>query len=232
MFEYRVYVEFNVTMDRMNNASNEWSDERIMAYEIGLRSINERAQSEGGIAAMVNALGRQLATERPEEFASIAGLSYRFEQRDPSTGQCMDTDQRASKALIKGVVTGLLVADETYAELADVHEIVECINIKDAPVSDDSTIGESRRHVSETLADIARRGLDQMHHAGQYLERWENECVLDYSHHYYYRLGFGLAMTSANKVVYDKSLAAMHRAVEDETIDWDQEMMKMLGGDS
>jgi hypothetical protein len=203
-----------------------------MSYEVGLESVDGRTQSEGGIANMVNAHGRKLATERPAEFELIAGLSYRFEQRDASTGRCVDEDQRASKAFIKGVVTGLLVADDSYGELADVSEILEIINVKDAPTADEEASLESREVINQSLADIGRRGLDQMHEAGQFIERWENECIRDYSHQYYYRLGFGLVMASANKVVYDKSMQELRQKIEMESVDWDDELRIMLDGSS
>lgn len=231
MIERARNVVFNDAMDKMNNTPEEWSNDNVMAYELGMRSIDRRAQSEGGIVGMVHAFGRELSSDRPEQFKLIAQLSNWFERRNEETGECLDADRRTSKAFIKGVVTGLMVADETYAEVADVSEILEVVNIKDTPPPDSAASIEVREALNETLADIGRRGLDAMQEAAQFIERWESECVADYSYQFYYRLGFGLIMTSANKLVYDKSIDMLRRDIESGEIDWDKELQGILGGD-
>jgi hypothetical protein len=72
---------FNGVMDKMNDASNGRSEKRTMAYEVGMQSVDERAQLEGGITSMVNKFGRELSTSQPEEFELIARLSNWFERR-------------------------------------------------------------------------------------------------------------------------------------------------------
>lgn len=231
MIELTVDVVFNIAMDKMNNAPEEWSNNNTMAYELGMRSIDRRARDEGGINGMVYAFGRELSRNRPDEFKQIARLSNWFERRYEETGECIDSERRTSKAFIIGAMTGLLVADETYAEIADVSEILEVVAIKDAPPEDTAASLETREALNETLVDISRRGLDAMQEAAQYIDRWESECVADYSHHFYYRLGFGLIMTSANKLVHDKSIDMLRQDIELGDIDWDNELQAMLDAD-
>jgi hypothetical protein len=223
---------FNGVMDKMNDASNGRSEKRTMAYEVGMQSVDNRAQLEGGITGMVNKFGRELSTSQPEEFELIARLSNWFERRYDDSDMYVDEDRRASKAFIKGAVTGLLVADDTYANVVGIGEILDVINIKDAPTLDTTSSLGPREALNEALADIGRRGFDNMQEARQFIERWENECVSDYSYHFYYRLGFGLIMTSANKVAYDKSIEMLRHDAESGEIDWDKELQGILDGES
>jgi hypothetical protein len=203
--------------------------ENIYAYEVGLRSVEQQAHVSGGIKRLVDQRGRALASEEMDQFEVMSILSLQVERKDPESQFCSDPDMLASKALLRGAMTGLLVAEAAYDGIITTKEILSSLDVKGEIKSGSD---DDRRGVNEALAEIGNTAFEQMESMQDVITQWESVCVDSVPHQYYYRIGLGLVMGSANKAVNGKYLDYLHQEMEQaKEYDWDQGLSDLLDTD-
>ena len=217
-------------MELPNENKDDSQPRNEYAYEIGIRAIDGHARENGGILRFIQLCGQNIASQEHPQMERLSTLSSYIADvyGDPTDGD----DQRAIKsALLKGIVTGICVADEAYGEIADVRGVVEFI---EADRSQFATISDFYANKGRYIIETAREANQLMFAYEQTLSDWESECVTDIRYHQYYRMGFGFLMGNANllssKFWHENDLTVMGQQLDSiEQYDWDQ-ALRLLGG--
>lgn len=203
------------------NKNNEFADQAY-AYEVGIKAINNQANEHSGMRDFIMLCGQNIAAEKSQQLERLSTLSSYIADvfGDPAD---YDEQKAIRSAFLKGVVTGICVADQSYGEVVDIDDVVESI---ESERPNYATISDFYISQGPMLIEAGRQANDQMATYNSTIDKWEAECVTDIRYHHFYRMGFGIFMGSSAKVAHkiwqDTDLEFMDKEIESlADYDWD-----------
>lgn len=209
-------------MENIHERPEHIAENERYIYEVGINSIEKIASENYGISYFINACAKTIIEERKEEFMRLGVLSSYVSS---VYGGMSDEESRVAigGAFMKGVITGVCVADQAYDDVIDITDAVIALESGREKFDDDNAF--YREH-GRTLIESGHQALERMLACNDIIDGWESACVTDIRYHQFYRLGLGVFMAGSTKAAYEMYKAAdlrqMHDQLEAGDIDWDR----------
>jgi hypothetical protein len=209
------------------------SNDYTHIVSIGIRAMDMRANQAGGITALVHNYAQELIHAFPKGLDDIGSMAYSFAAQHRHVDDAAST-RLASHAFLKGAITGLLVARESYDTLLNINDVLSVIDPKQV-----ATNGDHLSHLNAiviALQERTRAALAVLPDDDEaILEKWEAACIETIDFHSLYRSGFRLLLGSANWVVEQQyAVDLMQMEIEPDgsvSGDWDAALTALLDND-